>query len=190
MSAAGRLSNATSIHPGRPCGPECSICSKVPSDKRFTPGSMLSDWQKLHTCISITSGQCIKFCWKCVKALRQRKKISHQSAKAHAVYMIAAQRHTYTMVHCPADKLHVHSLKEQCEAVLCPAHYLITTTSTRQQQCVGHGTCAWCKSSRGSPHHTGGSHQTFSLQSMCCIACTMSGFQTRVDFVDAATKSK
>ena len=71
MSAAGRLSNATtSIHPGRPCGPECSICSKVPSDKRFTHGSMLSDWQKLHTCISITSGQCI--CWKCVKALRRQ----------------------------------------------------------------------------------------------------------------------
>ena len=45
--------------------------------------------------------------------------------------------------HCPADKLHVRTLKEQCEPALCPAHY---------QQCVGHATSAWCKS-RLTPHH-------------------------------------
>ena len=76
------------------------------------------------------------------KYAQQRKKISHQLAKAHAVYMIAAERGAAS-VHCPADKLRVHSLKEQCEPLLCPTHY---------QQCVGHATCAWCKS-RLTPEH-------------------------------------
>ena len=32
------------------------------------------------------------------KYAQQRKKISHQSAKAHAVYMIAVERHPYTVL--------------------------------------------------------------------------------------------
>ena len=105
---------------------------------------MLSDWQnwqKLHTCI--TSGQCI-YC-KCVKALRRqvctaakenKPPVSQSTCSIHDCSGAAS-------VHCPADKLRVHSLKEQCEPLLCPTHY---------QQCVGHATCAWCKS-RLTPEH-------------------------------------
>ena len=107
---------------------------------------MLSDWQnwqKLHTCTSITSGQCI-YC-KCVKALRRqvctaakenKPPVSQSTCSIHDCSGAAS-------VHCPADKLRVHSLKEQCEPLLCPTHY---------QQCVGHATCAWCKS-RLTPEH-------------------------------------
>ena len=77
------------------------------------------------------------------KHAQQRKKISHQSAKAHAVYMIAAQR------------------RAQSERTVRTAFCARPISSVWAMQHV-------LGVSRGSHQNTGGSHQTFSLQSMCC----------------------
>ena len=132
-----------------PCGPECSIGSKVPSDKRFTRGAMLSDWQKLHTCMhNHHVSQCI--CWKCVKALRRQVCTAAKENKPPVCQSTCSVHDcsAAASVHSPADKLHVHRLNEQCEPVPCPAHYSEFTSSVSAMQHV-------LGVSRGSHQNTG-----------------------------------
>lgn len=71
----GRNSRGATLHPDRPCGPVCTLCSKQPSRCSFTHAADFDDWTALpgHTpqsrCIDNTA--CI--CYNCLKKLRKGK---------------------------------------------------------------------------------------------------------------------